>query len=251
MDAISHPVRSALVTGATRGIGRGIARSLGAQGWALTLSGRNTDLLESVAHEVRGAGAADVVVAPADLAHRGEVGTLVGAHATRFESLDALVLNAGVGTAGRLANGDLSRVDKTLEVNFRSAVSLVAEAIPLMRKAAAIAPYRGAKIIALASIAGIYPEAGLAAYGASKAALISLMETVNREESAQGITATAVAPGFVDTDMSEWVTERIPRDEMIPVQDVVTIVDMLLGLSRKSAIGRVIVERSANGSLSA
>jgi 3-oxoacyl-[acyl-carrier protein] reductase len=120
----------------------------------------------------------------------------------------------------------------------------VQRSLPLLRAAAAADPERGAKVIALASITGVYAEPGLAVYGATKAALISFMETLNAEESAHGVTATAIAPGYVDTDMSAWVTDTIPAHAMIPVADVVAVADMLLSLSPRTAIPTIVMARS-------
>src|SRR5215208_3087993 len=87
--------------------------------------------------------------------------------------------------------------------------------LPLLRQTAQQNPHRGAKIIALSSLTGVAGEAGLAAYGASKAALISLCETVSMEESMHGVTATALSPGYVDTDMSAWKHSDIQPDAML------------------------------------
>ena len=75
-------------------------------------------------------------------------------------------------------------------------------------------------MIAIASLAGVVAEAGLASYGASKAALIALCESITVEEAGSGVTATAISPGYVDTEMSAWITERIPTAEMITADDV-------------------------------
>ena len=96
----------------------------------------------------------------------------------------------------------------------------------------------------LSSITGIYAEAGLAAYGASKAAMLSLVETLNAEESANGITATAIAPAYVDTDMSAWTHDTIAPETMIPASDIAIIVDSLLRLSHRSVIGPIIMTRA-------
>jgi NAD(P)-dependent dehydrogenase (short-subunit alcohol dehydrogenase family) len=169
---------------------------------------------------------------------------LVRAHGEKFGSMTALVVNAGVGTAGRIADFPMQRLAKTVDVNFTAAMMLIQQAIPLLRKAAEDDPVRGANVIGLASITGVYPESGLAVYGAAKAALVSLLETVNLEESANGINATALAPGYVDTDMAAWVSDRIPADEMIPVADVVSLVSMLVNLSSNTTISRVVLSRS-------
>jgi NAD(P)-dependent dehydrogenase (short-subunit alcohol dehydrogenase family) len=122
-------------------------------------------------------------------------------------------------------------------------VTLVQHALPHLRAAAAASP-GGARVIFLSSIAGVYAEPGLAAYGAAKAALISLAETVNAEESGNGVMATALAPAYVDTEMSAWTIDTVPAETMIPVSDVVAVVRMLLGLGRTTAIPRIVLSRS-------
>jgi 3-oxoacyl-[acyl-carrier protein] reductase len=87
----------------------------------------------------------------------------------------------------------------------------------------------------------VYAEVGLAAYGASKPALISLLETVNAEESGSGVTATALAPGYARTDMSAWVTGTVPVDSMIPVDDVVRVVDPLLSLAAATSVSMMVL----------
>jgi len=237
-------MRSALVTGASRGIGRGIAASLARQGYALTITSRSEADLADLADELGHLGAPQVVHRAADLADRAAAPALVGLHAEAFGSMDALVVNAGVGTAGPVVSYPVRRLEKTLEVNFTSAFLLMQVALPLLRAAAEADPVRAARIVCLSSITGAYAEAGLAVYGASKAALMSLVETVNLEESGRGVCATAIAPGYVETDMSAWVTDTVPPGTMIRVDDVVAVVDMLLGLSRAASIPKVVLTRS-------
>ncbi len=160
--------------------------------------------------------------------------------------MNALVLNAGVGSAGDVATYSLKRLKKTIDVNFASALVLTKTAIPLLRAGAAEVPENGAKIVALSSISGVYAEPGLAVYGASKAALLSMIETVNLEESTRGVTATGIAPAFVSTDMSQWATDRVPEKQMIRISDVVAVVEMILGLSANVALGHVVMKRTAS-----
>jgi 3-oxoacyl-[acyl-carrier protein] reductase len=237
-------VRTALVTGASRGIGRGIALDLARSGHGLTITSRKQDDLDALVPELVAAGAGEVVPVAADMADRDALPGLVAAHRAAFGGMHALVLNAGVGTAGSIATFDIGRVDKTLAVNFTAALVLVQQALPSLRAGAADDPGRGAKIIALSSITGAYAEPGLAVYGASKAALLSLIETLNREESANGVVATALAPAFVDTDMAAWVSERIPPASMIPVDDVVQVVRMLLTLTTNTVVSRMVIARA-------
>jgi NAD(P)-dependent dehydrogenase (short-subunit alcohol dehydrogenase family) len=237
-------VRSALVTGASRGIGHGIAHSLARQGYALTITARSRDELAALVPELLAAGAPEVLHHAADMADRGALRMVVAAHRAKFSYMNALILSAGVGTAGPVESLPLHRFDRTLEVNLASVFVLIQHALPLLRVAAADDPQHGSRVIALASIAGVYAEPGLAAYGASKAALVSLMETLNAEESGHGVMATAIAPGYVDTEMSAWVTDSIPARSMLPVADVVAVAEMLLALGPRTSITRIVMSRS-------
>lgn len=236
--------RTALISGASRGIGLGIANRLARQGYSLTITARDAARLDVVARELRAAGATEVVTVAADLADENGVDRVLAAHAARFASMSALVLNAGVGTAGTLAESSMRRFDKTFAVNVRAPVQLIQGALPLLRAGAAADPGRGAKVIALASIAGVYAEAGLAVYGAAKAALISVLATLNAEESAHGVTATTLAPGYVDTEMSAWIHDRVPPERMIAVDDVVELVDSLLRLSARAVVPNIVLSRA-------
>ena len=237
--------RSALVTGASRGIGLGIATRLAEQGYGLTISARDPERLEAVAADLRGAGAKEVVVAAADMADSESADRIVNAHSERFGTLHALILNAGVGTAGTIGEFPMRRFDKTVAVNVKTPFALLQRALPLLRSAAADDPGHGAKVVALASITGVYAEAGLAVYGATKAALISLTETLNSEESGNGVTATAIAPAYVKTDMATWIHDRIPPESMIEVADLVELVDALLKMSSKAVLPKLVVSRAA------
>lgn len=237
-------MRSALITGASRGIGRGIASELARQGFGLTLSSRDLADLRTVAAELREAGSPEVVTRAAELADRAQLDSLVDAHRGTFGAMNTLVLAAGVGTAGSIADLPTSRFDKTFAVNVAATAKLVQASLPLLRDGASADQGRGARIIALSSITGVYAESGLAVYGASKAAVISLMETINAEESAVGVMATAIAPGYVETDMSAWVTDIIPAAAMIQVADVVAVVKMLLELGRTACVTRIVMTRS-------
>lgn len=239
-------VRSALVTGASRGIGLGIATELARQGYALTITSRKAEDLEAAATQLMEAGAHCVTVVPADLAQREQVAAVVTEHRRVHGSMDALVLNGGVGAAGPIEKLKERHLDLTLEVNVAASVLVLQQSMDLLLTAAVDNP-GGARVIILSSITGVHAEPGLAVYGAAKAALISLAETVNAERSADGVLATAIAPGYVATDMSAWVTDSIPADKMITVQDVVEVARMVLGLGRNTAIGKVVMSRAGSG----
>ena len=239
---MSH--QSALVTGASRGIGLGIARMLARRGYHLTISARDEVRLQLVAAELADLGAPRVVVVAHDLADDEAAAAVVGAHVQAYASMSVLVLNAGTGTAGSIGQLPLDRFDKTVRVNLRAPFAMLQASLPALRAAAAADPEHGSRVIALASIAGVHAEPGLAAYSATKAALLSLVDAVNREESARGVLATALAPGFVDTDMAAWVRDKIPPEQMIPVDDIVALVETLIALSRRSVIDQVVIGRA-------
>lgn len=239
--------KTALITGGSRGIGLAIATALAREGWSLLITARSADTLDSAARTLTDAGAASVRTAACDLADRDAPAAIVAAFGEAFTAMDALILNAGVGTAGTIAEYPMRRFDKTVDVNLRAPFELLQRSLPLLRVAADANPVRGAKVVALASLAGVYPEAGLAAYGATKAAMLSLVDTLNAEESASGISGTALAPGYVETDMSAWITDRIPADTMIAVDDVVEIVLSMLRLSARTMVSRVVINRAGAG----
>jgi 3-oxoacyl-[acyl-carrier protein] reductase len=244
-------VRTALVTGASRGIGRGIAIELARQGYGLTVTSRSEEDLSPLAEHLTAAGSSRVITVAADLAERAALATVVERHAAAFATMDALILSGGVGTGGTLDSLPPSRVDKTIAVNLTSAITILQTALPLLRAAAAADKKHGARVIALSSITGVHAEPGLAVYGASKAALISLMETLNVEESGNGVMATAIAPAYVATDMSAWTADTIPTESMIPVDDVVAVVRMLLGFGAVTSLTKVVLSRSGTSGVTA
>ncbi|MDG4826300.1 SDR family NAD(P)-dependent oxidoreductase [Asanoa sp. WMMD1127] len=234
--------RSAVVTGASRGIGRGIALALARRGWRLTLVARDPARLALVAASAVELGASDVDTVAVDLADPAAPATVLSGY--RPDALDALVLAAGVGSAAPLDGYPVGRYDKQFALNTRAPFLLIRSALPLLRAAARRDPAHGARVIALASIGGVYAEPSLAVYGATKAALLALCRGLNAEESAAGVLATAIAPGYVDTDMSAWVHDEVPPSSMIPVSDVVDTVTTLLDLSARTVVNEIVLSRA-------
>jgi 3-oxoacyl-[acyl-carrier protein] reductase len=233
---------SALVTGASRGIGRAIAERLATGGFDLTLSGRRLEPLREVASTLAAAGIKTATV-PADMADEAAVRGLAHAHATQFGDMNLLVLCAGFGASGAIDGYPIRRFDQQVQVNMRAPLVLIQQSLPALRRAAASYPERGARIVALASLTALAPEPGLAAYAATKAALISLCQSVNAEESASGVAATAISPGYVDTEMSSWVRDRIDPADMIKAGDVAELVVALTRLSVRAVIPSIVIAR--------
>jgi NAD(P)-dependent dehydrogenase (short-subunit alcohol dehydrogenase family) len=165
---------------------------------------------------------------------------LVAEHAERFGRLDVLVNSAGVGIAGTVEQLPAKHFDLQLGVNLRGLFLVTQAAIPLLRDSHGL-------IVNLASIAGTLPTPGLATYGATKAAVISLTRSLNEELDGDGVRAIALCPGFVDTPMAEW--SGLPGEEMIQPEDCAEVVRMCLRLSPHARIPQVVIERmgSRNG----
>ena len=219
--------RAALVTGSSSGIGLEIARALGREGYAVTVSARGAEKLEQAAEELRGEGI-DVLAVQADMAEEDDVVALARAHAERLGRLDVLVNNAGVGAGGPIEDHATRKLDLQIAVNLRGAYLTTRECIPLLK--AAGAEHGKALIVNMSSVTGKVGEPGLAAYSAAKAGLIGFTQAAQGELAGTGVQATALCPGFVDTAMSDWV-EEISKEEMIKPADIAEAVLFLLRTS--------------------
>lgn len=243
-DHTRTPTRpAALVTGASRGIGLAIAERLAAAGYDLTACARDPGRLAATADRLRTHGG-EVRTESADMAHEQDVLRVAEAHTTTYGRCDVLVIAAGIGTAGPLGTVPLSRLDKQFAVNVRAPYALVQALLPTLHATAADRPATGTKIIVLSSITGTYPEPGLAAYGATKAALTAFCHSINTELSPAGITATAICPGYVDTDMTAWIHDRIPPTEMIATADIAELAMSLTRLSAHTVVPELLVTRA-------
>jgi NAD(P)-dependent dehydrogenase (short-subunit alcohol dehydrogenase family) len=220
--------RSALITGGSSGIGLAIARALGQDGFDLTLAARTREKVEAAAEELGALGVA------ADVADEADCRRIVDEHRKRHGRLDVLVNSAGVGIAGDIAEMPAKHVDLQLDVNLRGLMFVTAAALPLLREAHGL-------VVNLASIAGTMGTPFLPVYGAAKAAVIQFTETLNHGEQENGVRATAISPGFVDTPMTDW--NPVPKEEMIRPEDCAEIVRLLLRLSPYARIPHVVVER--------
>lgn len=236
--------RTALVTGGSRGIGAAIARRLANCGYALTIAARREQGLVRFASQLREETGVPVQAVVANLAEESKVREVAAAHASYFDRLDLLVLNAGVGSIANVSETPTKSYDLVLGVNLRSPFLLVRECLPQLRETARTDPARGAKIIGLGSISGVVGEPGIAAYGASKAAMISMCETVTAEESEHGVTASVISPGYVDTDLTEAVRGQVDQEDMLASEDVVELVLAISNLSAKAVVPNAVVTRA-------
>jgi 3-oxoacyl-[acyl-carrier protein] reductase len=213
--------RIALVTGASRGIGRACALELAKAGAKVALAARQTEKLEEVAGEIRAAGG-EVFVVSMDLASQGSIKEAVGKVAKEFGRIDILVNNAGMtkdGLALRMKADDWNLV---LQTNLTGAFFCIQQVIsPMMRE-------RWGRIVNISSVVGEAGNAGQANYVASKAGLIGLTKSLAQELGSRNITVNAVAPGFIETDMTAVLKDehKVKIVESIPLRRIGSAVEV-------------------------
>ena len=220
--------KAALVTGASSGIGLAIAEMLGAEGYGVTMAARRPDKLEAAAAGLTDKGY-DVQQIAGNLGDEETINGVVAAHEERFGRCDVLVNNAGVGMGEVVDELTTKKVDIQLNTNLRSIFLFYREAMPMLRRAGE--EHRNALVVNTASISGIRGEGWLSIYSATKHGVVGFTQAMNKELGSAGIKNTALCPGFVDTPMTDWVQEQVPKDEMIQPTDIAEAVRYLLNTS--------------------
>ena len=220
--------RAALVTGGSSGIGLAIARMLGEQGYGLTVSARRPEKLDDAVKSLTEAGF-DAHAVAANMGDEDGVKQVVEAHRERFGRMDVLINNAGVGIGGPIAEHETKKLDIQLNVNLRGVYLTLRESIPMLREAAG--EHGKALVVNTASIAGKFGQPWLAAYSATKHAVVGLSQAAHGELAGDGIQVTAFCPGFVATPMTDWVEGQVPKEEMIQPEDIAEGVRFLLATS--------------------
>jgi len=187
--------RTALITGASRGIGRAAAVLLARQGARVVLAARNEELLDEVAGAIR-AGGGEAHSMALDLGHHESIPTAVRGLPSEFAAVDILVNNAGITADNLLARMTLEQWRRVLDVNLTGAFVLTKALVRgMMRR-------RRGRVVSVSSVAGVVGNAGQTNYAASKAGLIGFSKSLARELLSRGITVNVVAPGFIETDMT-------------------------------------------------
>jgi len=234
------PERAAIVTGASRGIGFALAEALGEEGYDLTITARRPESLERAAGQLsdRGFTVQDVV---ANMAAEEGVREVVTRHRERYGRLDVLVNNAGVGVGAPATEHQSKHVDLQLEVNVRAIVLFYRECADLLR--AAGAEHRNALVVNLASIAGKSPQPWLSVYSATKAAVAAYTVAMNKELAKHGVKSVAFAPGFVDTDMTDYVKDKVPPEEMLRPSDIAEGLRFVLRVSPMCLVPEIVFQR--------
>lgn len=234
--------KAALITGGSSGIGFAVASALGEEGFGVTIAARRPEKLESAASDLRDAGV-DVQYVVANMREEEDVKRMVAEHRDRFGRMDVLMNNAGIGIGGAVEGMETKKLDLQLEVNLRAVYLTARESIPLLKEAGRDG---GALMVNTASIAGKRPQGFLAAYSATKAAVIALSEALGAELAGDGVRCTAICPGFVDTPMTDWIKGEVPPEQMIRPEDVGEVVRCLLRLSPACVIPEVMMVRPSD-----
>jgi NAD(P)-dependent dehydrogenase (short-subunit alcohol dehydrogenase family) len=234
------PDRAAIVTGASRGIGYALAEALGEEGYALTISARKPDTLEQAARRLSDRGF-EVEYVVANLADEEAIREVVGRHRERFGRLDVLVNNAGVGIGAPASEHQTRYVGLQLDVNLRAIILFYRECAEMLR--AAGAEHRNALVVNLASLAGKSPQPWLSVYSATKAAVAAYTISMNKEFAKHGVKSVAFAPGFVDTDMTDYVKGKVPAEEMLRPSDLTEALRFLLRVSPMCLVPEIVFQR--------
>jgi 3-oxoacyl-[acyl-carrier protein] reductase len=238
---VSVSGKAVLVTGASRGIGRAIAEALASAGAAVVLGARDeAKLAEAVDAIVAAGGRASAV--PLDVSRRDSVDTALAAVLERHGRLDGLVNNAGITRDNLLLRMKAEEWDAVLATNLTGVYHCTQAALRPMLK------QRSGRIVNVTSVVGITGNAGQANYAASKAGVIGFTKSVAREVASRAITVNAVAPGFIDTEMTAAMTDKakeaiassIPMGRVGTPADVAGAVVFLLSDAAAYVTGQVL-----------
>lgn len=242
-------MRNVLVTGGSRGLGLGIARALARAGYCVIAVARTeSSNLKSAIEEFARGGPGALHFVPFDLAAIGGIPQLVRKLRKDFGPIYALVNNAAVAYDGILALMHDSRIEQLVRMNTLSPIVLTKYVVRAMMADG------GGRVVNVASIIGFTGYSGLAAYGATKASMIGFTRSLAREVGRMGVNVNAVAPGFIQTDMTqglaaeqlEQIARRSALRHLADIEDVAHAVEFLLGDKAKSVTGTVLTVDAGN-----
>ena len=236
-------MRNVIVTGGSRGLGLGIGRKLSAAGYrVIALARKDSDPLKSAMEEAERANPGSFHFLPFDLAKIEEISQLVKKLRKQFGPIYGLVNNAGISFEGVLALMPNSKIEQLVRVNTLSPIVLTKYVVRSM------VADGGGRVVNVSSILASTGYSGLSVYGATKASLVGFTRSLAREVGRMGVNVNAVAPGFVDTDMTqalsgeqrEKVVRRSALKRLAEVEDVANAVEFLLDCKSKNITGTVL-----------
>lgn len=233
---------NALVTGGSRGIGAAIARRLAADGCNVVIAYRGeSDKAAAVAEECRALGV-EAITVQADISREEDCRQLAQAARAAFGPIGILVNNAGLTRDGLAMRMSLQHFSEVLDANLTGTFLMCRAVLPDMVKA------RQGRIINLASVAGIYGNAGQVNYAASKAGVIGLTRSLAKEVASRQITVNAVAPGFIETDMTRVLNGQVRENVLKAIglgrfgqpEDIAGVVSFLASPAAAYITGQVL-----------
>lgn len=234
--------KCAIVTGSSRGIGRAIAKKLASQGVNIVLNYRSNDEQAiEVENELKEFGV-EVLKVKADISKLDEAEKLIKAAKERFNKIDIMVNNAGVTIDKLLIRMKEEDFDNVINVNLKGVFNCLKSIAPVMLR------QKCGNIINISSVVGLTGNAGQVNYAASKAGVIGMTKSLAKELGSRGITVNAVAPGFIETDMTQdlneeykkKIQEEIPLKRFGAAEDVADVVSFLASDDAKYVTGQVI-----------
>jgi 3-oxoacyl-[acyl-carrier protein] reductase len=242
MEALNLKGKTAVVTGGSRGIGKAIAMKLAALGANIVINyNSNSASVDQVIKDIEELGVKAVKI-QGDVSKFEDAEKIIKTAVSEFGSLDILVNNAGITRDGLILRMKEEDFDKVIDVNLKGTFNCTRHASQIMLK------QKSGRIINIASVVGIAGNAGQANYAAAKAGIIGITKSAARELASRGITVNAVAPGYIDTDMTHVLPEKtkeailgsIPLKKMGKPEDVAEAVAFLASDSASYITGHIL-----------
>ncbi len=205
--------KNAIVTGSARGIGKAIAMKLAQEGANVVIVDVNLDAAQETAKEIGGLGRKSFAL-KVDVTQYAEVETMINKTRDDWGSVDILVNNAGITKDGLIMRMTPEDFDLVININLKGVFNGIKAAFPVMMR------QKSGKIVNIASIIGLIGNAGQANYAASKGGVIALTKTAAKELASRGVTVNAVAPGYIQTPMTDKLPEDVKKAmlELIPLK---------------------------------
>jgi 3-oxoacyl-[acyl-carrier protein] reductase len=234
-------MKTAIITGAGRGIGAEIALRLASDGFNVALNDLNAEALAETAEKCRKHGI-EAECYTADVSSHDDCEAMVKSIKARFGTIDVLVNNAGITRDGLLARMSEENYDLVIAVNQKSIFNMMKHCCAVMMK------QRSGRVINVSSVAGLHGNAGQFNYSASKAAVIGMTKSAAKEFGARGIAVNAIAPGFIQTPMTDALTDEqkaailnlIAMKRYGTVDEIAGLVSFLAGKDSAYITGQVI-----------